>query len=97
MEWLAAYAPLWKSREMMVSLPLFTSLTRADLPFSASWMTLSSFLPSLLWMALSASGAVAVMSSAESVLLMETLPPPMAGASLVSVAVMVPPLMVTSA
>ena len=53
------------------------------MPFSASWMTLSSFLPSLLWIALSASGAVAVMSSAESVLLMETLPPPMAGASLV--------------
>ena len=69
---------MWKSREMLV-VPLFTSFTRPFLPFSASWMTLSSFLPSLLWIALSASGAVAVMSSAESVLLMETLPPPMRG------------------
>ena len=78
----------------MLVVPLFTSFTRPFLPFSASWMTLSSFLPSLLWIALSASGAVAVMSSAESVLLMETLPPPMAGASLVPVAVMVPPVIV---
>ena len=50
-------------------------------------------------MAFSASGAVAVMSSSAPafstpVLLMETLPLPMAGASLVPVAVMVPPVIV---
>ena len=84
---------MWKSREMLV-VPLSTSFTRPFLPFSASWMTASSVLPSLLWMALLATGAVAVMSSAASALLMETMPLPMAGASLVPVALMVPPVIV---
>ena len=83
----------------MLVVPLFTSFTRPFLPFSARRMTASSFLPSLLRMAFSASGAVAVMSSSAPafstpVLLMETLPLPMAGASLVPVAVMVPPVIV---